>query len=498
MSRTVPDETPKQITLRWFFRVCLLFLLAAVALLALFLIWRTNLWLRAHRAEVRLQQAGYPVSFAEAGQKYYPEISSNQNAAIFFERAFALLPGTNDPKIPMFPHYQSTNHAVFFSQKNLDGVGHFVISNRACLDFLRQSPAAANCRYPIKFDRWDEILVPHLAKLKESALMLSIEAFTKTRNGDTAGAVEDLNAIFRLGHSLDGEPLIISQKVRFSLVNILGNTLEEMLNTQPFTDALLSALATNFHNCSNPNIMEFATALEFCTFLQYFNLSGSEVTALGKPKDEEADPLPRKFENAAYKSMRAAGFTATDHALFLEAMERQLQVVRLPFPQRLDSSKEVYRWVKERAHHTLFDCELSTLTCSITERAQFDEATMEARLSIIRAVLAIERYRLASANSLPDTLAALVPSVLDSVPLDPFDGKPVRYKKLTKGYMVYSIGPDRKDDGGVPSYGIRTDAGFPVDEIRTNRDPRMRLQFPLPGIFVNGMTNWDITFVVEH
>jgi hypothetical protein len=34
------------------------------------------------------------------------------------------------------------------------------------------------------------------------------------------------------------------------------------------------------------------------------------------------------------------------------------------------------------------------------------------------------------------------------LPLDPFDGQPLRYKKLPKGYVVYSNGEDGKDDGG--------------------------------------------------
>jgi len=34
------------------------------------------------------------------------------------------------------------------------------------------------------------------------------------------------------------------------------------------------------------------------------------------------------------------------------------------------------------------------------------------------------------------------------MPLDPFDGAPLRYKPLAKGYVVYSIGPDGHDDGG--------------------------------------------------
>jgi hypothetical protein len=61
--------------------------------------------------------------------------------------------------------------------------------------------------------------------------------------------------------------------------------------------------------------------------------------------------------------------------------------------------------------------------------------------------LAIQRYRLAYA-CLPDTLNPLVPDYLAAIPQDPFDGAPLRYKRLERGFMVYSVGEDGHDDGG--------------------------------------------------
>jgi len=43
------------------------------------------------------------------------------------------------------------------------------------------------------------------------------------------------------------------------------------------------------------------------------------------------------------------------------------------------------------------------------------------------------------------------------IPTDPFDGKPIRFKKLTKGYVVYSIGKDAKDNGGKEKGDSETD-----------------------------------------
>jgi hypothetical protein len=47
----------------------------------------------------------------------------------------------------------------------------------------------------------------------------------------------------------------------------------------------------------------------------------------------------------------------------------------------------------------------------------------------------------------PDTLQAAVPIV----PTDPFDGKPLRYRREGEGFVIYSIGKDGKYDGGSPS-----------------------------------------------
>jgi len=49
----------------------------------------------------------------------------------------------------------------------------------------------------------------------------------------------------------------------------------------------------------------------------------------------------------------------------------------------------------------------------------------------------------------PQTLNELSPRYLKQIPVDPFgDGSPLRYKINGDKYLLYSIGPDGKDDGG--------------------------------------------------
>lgn len=63
--------------------------------------------------------------------------------------------------------------------------------------------------------------------------------------------------------------------------------------------------------------------------------------------------------------------------------------------------------------------------------------------------LALEAYR-RKYGIYPTTLEALTPTFLPSIPADPVTGNPVRYVLKKGGPRVYSVGADRKDDGGIP------------------------------------------------
>jgi len=71
----------------------------------------------------------------------------------------------------------------------------------------------------------------------------------------------------------------------------------------------------------------------------------------------------------------------------------------------------------------------------------------EAMLRCAIVALAAERYRLKH-GSWPPSIAALAPTLITSVPVDPMDGMPLRYRRLPDGVVIYSIGSDRVDNGG--------------------------------------------------
>lgn len=76
-------------------------------------------------------------------------------------------------------------------------------------------------------------------------------------------------------------------------------------------------------------------------------------------------------------------------------------------------------------------------------------AKHEAEIEVCRIGLALKLY-LQQNQTYPETLDKLAPEFLEKIPVDPFSGKAFIYKKAGHGFILYSIGPNMRDDGGKP------------------------------------------------
>ncbi len=79
-------------------------------------------------------------------------------------------------------------------------------------------------------------------------------------------------------------------------------------------------------------------------------------------------------------------------------------------------------------------------------------ARTAARVAGIECLILVRRYALAHNNALPPDLATAASEAgLKAVPTDPYSGQPMRYKVIDDKPVVYSVGPDRKNDGEAAS-----------------------------------------------
>ena len=81
------------------------------------------------------------------------------------------------------------------------------------------------------------------------------------------------------------------------------------------------------------------------------------------------------------------------------------------------------------------------------ERLNNADLHNEAQKRLLIGKLAIRCYQI-ERGELPGNLADLVPEYLPAVPQDPLSEGPLIYRQTGDGYLLYSVGRDRVDDGG--------------------------------------------------
>jgi hypothetical protein len=80
-------------------------------------------------------------------------------------------------------------------------------------------------------------------------------------------------------------------------------------------------------------------------------------------------------------------------------------------------------------------------------------ATINAEIACLRrdatiTAIALELYRRGHGDW-PTSLSQLVPATMPALPIDRFDGRTLRYRLSDGKPLLYSVGTDREDDGGV-------------------------------------------------
>jgi len=375
-----------------------------------------------------IRQAGQPVTLAEL-KAWYPEPPAGENAAPLYAEAFAALAAA-EAKSPSF-----------------------LAKNEAALALLHKAAAKRQCRYPIDLGE-AFVKAPHLGKLKTCAQLLGREAVASAGKGRADLAAQFLSDGLGLGRSLEQEPLLISQLVRMACDSITQTSLEEALSLRAFPEEQLVSLQAALREeerTVEPSLAR-AFATERWSLVRLFQMPPREYEELIRSAGANC-PLPPPAELEAYR--QSAAFNA-DLNLCLDQFSNWIAVASAPFPAALEAAGQ---WAPEAAAQA---GEAKTKGCRIfalmspaaLNHGLEGAADCVGQLRAAEAGLAVERYRLASSYALPDSLSQVVPKYLTAVPDDPYDGKPLRYKKLSpKGYVVYSIGRNRLDDGGTPRPG---------------------------------------------
>jgi len=160
-------------------------------------------------------------------------------------------------------------------------------------------------------------------------------------------------------------------------------------------------------------------------------------------------PLAALGPNSGLPINRFMRGSNEDLAFYLEIQSDMRDAMELEYPDALDMVETANDKVTARIATPLGRMRyiMTGLTLPAISASAGAVARADGLNRCIDTAIAIERYRRREGR-LPESLAELVPDFLEAVPIDPFDGKPVRYVVKKEAYLVYTCGRDRVDDGG--------------------------------------------------
>jgi hypothetical protein len=414
---------------------------AAVFLLLIigFIIWRVNL---AHEVNVKLQTiraAGLPTSGAELNA-YYPAVPDNENAALVMTQAFALLrnyPDSRSNEVARFkipPRGQLLNAA----QKQL--LAGYVEMNSDALSKVREAVKFPKSRYLVDLTLNADALLPHLPNLQKVSAIVSFATMLELQAQDGKQAAGLIFLQIALSHTLDTEPLLISQMDRAKSVSSASQLVELGLNTTTFDEEALLRFAADFGQINKSGRSALGFIGDQAMLLPYFQANWSEILHIMWASDLR----PSLSIGIRGRFGWLTGLFDQDELFYLTTMQTAIDEAKLPFPGGLSSYYEIYETaVKgQQAGYILGPGLLNGMRNALPR-----EAETSAQIRVAITGIAIERFRLAH-ERLPERLDALVPQFFSAVPVDPFDGQPLRYHRLEKGYVIYSVGRDGHDNNG--------------------------------------------------
>jgi type II secretory pathway pseudopilin PulG len=443
-SHMTPAQTkvPSRKVASGFFKTLFRVGVIIASILALIVVTITVAYHRYLSSQIRtrlaiLQSAHKPITLAELNS-YYPEVPAESNAAVIYQRAFDLLKRSDSfnslEKLADLP-----KGTVLLPVQVRQSMEKACQDNASTLELLGEAARLRQCRYPVDYTPGWRALLPHLPVLSKCAALEMCDGVLQERKGDIGHAIKAIEVITSMAESLDTEPDLISVITQDKLYLQGSDLLLWLLNHNQLAPEQISDLQRTLRNAERTNNLERALAGEPCFLLATFNSSAAEIL-------NQIDPGSEKRSGVVLSMyfLKISGRLKKDEIRFLDRIIECEGILSESLPDGLRLAENLRLGVQQEARKGAI---LTAMYFPAILKGIERNAERIAQQRLVQTALAIEQYRIIE-NRLPNSLAELTPKFLPNVPTDPFDDKEIQYRKEADGYAIYSIGPDRIDDGG--------------------------------------------------
>ncbi len=388
----------------------------------------------------KLRARGEPVTFDALKPILAP---GEPNAADWYSQAFALCQDV--------PNNISKMQGRDLQAKDLAEVRAFVAANRRFYALIDRATPVRQC----VFSPWGRVDVygPDYAPI-----FLLTRAKLQSYEGNADGALATCGQVFRLAEHLQQTPLPLQQARAFDIMDGASRDLGRVLKTRTPSPgscrrlyqqlaawrwselwarairgeraAALDAFSYKEHGVLQKSIAGPVTSLDGLTINAYLTI--------GRPWSNADKARVLEFYNSAVAAHDVPPGRSSPGEGRRHALVQTLEKARSPLTHSW--SLELYFLVKPTMR---------------------DQGAAE--LGAVQTALAVTAYR-GEHRRYPATLADLERAGW-KLPRDPFTQQPYRYQRRGQGFIVYSVGPDGRDDGGIAWTWQREEGGLPCDVV---------------------------------
>jgi hypothetical protein len=353
------------------------------------------------------------------------------------------------PPQVLFPRSQAealraelTKAAAALAQaRKLQDLSHGRFPGDYAADFVSTRPACEPAR-----------IVAHL---------LACEVVLLAQEDQPDRALGSVRAILGCARAVGDEPLTASQRIRMECRALAAEALQRALAQGVPCPGSLRALQQQLEAEDTESLLSVALCGErggydrLMTKLQSGEIPRQQVTRGGRPLLDQLN------------GAEASGLGDQRGAL-LRFMNQVVQAAALPPPERVRALREL-----DAAADKLPPVARRILEPFAPTAAAEQHALARLRCAVV--AVAAERYRLRNGEWPAGPAVLQRRGYLTAMPEDPYDGAPVRWRRLDDGLVIYTLGPDGKDNAGslrsADSQAKGTDVGFRLWDSPRRRQP---------------------------
>jgi hypothetical protein len=331
------------------------------------------------------------------------------------------------------------------------------------LEQMREAMKRPHMRYPVDYntDMPFSILLPHLANLKGICSLLALRASANLVAQNSEAAFQDVLMALRLVESLEQDSFLITYVLRVACLQLATQPVWEGMMQHRWNEAQLKTLQERVGRLDFLRDLQRGLATERAAGVATIDWikqrqSGARFRALGDP--EAATKLTWPGTSAV--GLMPRGWWDMEKVSYTRFFENQAAPIEAALktgslasaPEPLPADHGLHQGLAALWHHEI----LANLLLPALDKVQRKAGLAQALADQVVVACALERGRLAG-GSYPQSLDSLTPKFLAQPRRDVMTSQPLIYRPEGDGYVLYSVGWNRTDEGGMPGKALFDD-----------------------------------------